>query len=87
MATYTVTIPDDLVAEADTAARRTNERQPANQRQPGPLTFGDAEATDVIYQWLHNLIIVNLQQEQDIFQAALASGASVIPQSLMDFIG
>lgn len=31
--------------------------------------------------------IVNLQQEQDIFQAALASGASVIPQSLMDFIG
>jgi flagellar hook-associated protein 3 FlgL len=31
--------------------------------------------------------IVNLQQEQDIFQAALASGAAVIPQSLMDFIG
>jgi flagellin-like hook-associated protein FlgL len=31
--------------------------------------------------------IVNLQQEQDVFQAALASGASVIPQSLMDFIG
>ena len=31
--------------------------------------------------------IVNLQQEQDVFQAALSSGASVIPQSLMDFIG
>lgn len=31
--------------------------------------------------------IVNLQQEQDVFQAALASGSSVIPQSLMDFIG
>jgi len=31
--------------------------------------------------------IVNLQQEQDVFQAALASGNSVIPQSLMDFIG
>jgi flagellar hook-associated protein 3 FlgL len=31
--------------------------------------------------------IVNLQQEQDVFQAALASGASIIPQSLMDFIG
>jgi hypothetical protein len=30
---------------------------------------------------------VNLQQEQDVFQAALASGASIIPQSLMDFIG
>ena len=30
--------------------------------------------------------IVNLRQEQDIFQAALASGSSVIPQSLMDFI-
>lgn len=31
--------------------------------------------------------IVNLQQEQDVFQSALASGASIIPQSLMDFIG
>ncbi len=31
--------------------------------------------------------IVNLQQEQDVFQAALASGSTVIPQSLMDFIG
>ncbi|MFC1525847.1 flagellar hook-associated protein FlgL [Candidatus Latescibacterota bacterium] len=30
--------------------------------------------------------IVNLQQEQDVFQAALASGNAVIPQSLMDFI-
>ncbi|MBI2502352.1 MAG: flagellar hook-associated protein FlgL [Candidatus Latescibacteria bacterium] len=31
--------------------------------------------------------IVNLRQEQDVFQAALSSGNSVIPQSLMDFIG
>ena len=31
--------------------------------------------------------IVSLQQEQDVFQAALASGNSLIPQSLMDFIG
>lgn len=31
--------------------------------------------------------IVNLQQEQDVFQAALASGNTVVPQSLMDFIG
>lgn len=31
--------------------------------------------------------IVSLQQEQDVFQSALASGNSVIPQSLMDFIG
>ena len=31
--------------------------------------------------------IVSLRQEQDVFQAALASGSSVIPQSLMDFIG
>ncbi|MEW6749564.1 MAG: flagellar hook-associated protein FlgL [Candidatus Latescibacterota bacterium] len=30
--------------------------------------------------------IVSLQQEQDVFQAALASGTSVVPQSLMDFI-
>ena len=30
--------------------------------------------------------IVNLRQEQDVFQAALASGSTVIPQSLMDFI-
>lgn len=30
--------------------------------------------------------IVNLRQEQDVFQAALASGSSLIPQSLMDFI-
>jgi len=31
--------------------------------------------------------IVNLRQEQDVFQAALSSGGSVVPQSLMDFIG
>jgi flagellar hook-associated protein 3 FlgL len=31
--------------------------------------------------------IVNLRQEQDVFQAALTSGGSVVPQSLMDFIG
>jgi len=31
--------------------------------------------------------IVNLSQEQDVFQAALASGRSIIPQSLMDFLG
>ena len=31
--------------------------------------------------------IVNLRQEQDVFQAALASGSMVIPDSLMDFIG
>ena len=31
--------------------------------------------------------IVNLRQEEDVFQAALASGNSVIQQSLMDFIG
>ena len=31
--------------------------------------------------------IVNLRQEEDVFQAALASGNMVIPQSLMDFIG
>lgn len=31
--------------------------------------------------------IVSLRQEQDVFQAALASGNSVVPQSLMDFIG
>ena len=30
--------------------------------------------------------IVNLRQEQDVFQAALASGRTVIPQSLMDFL-
>jgi flagellar hook-associated protein 3 FlgL len=30
--------------------------------------------------------IVNLTQEQDVFQAALASGNTIIPQSLMDFI-
>ena len=30
--------------------------------------------------------IVNLQQGQDVFQAALASGNAVIPQSLMDFL-
>ena len=30
--------------------------------------------------------IVNLQQEQDVFQAALASGSTVIPKSLMDFL-
>jgi flagellar hook-associated protein 3 FlgL len=31
--------------------------------------------------------IVNLRQEQDVFQAALSSGGAVVPQSLMDFIG
>jgi flagellar hook-associated protein 3 FlgL len=31
--------------------------------------------------------IVNLRQEQDIFQAALATGNTIVPQSLMDFIG
>ena len=31
--------------------------------------------------------IVSLQEEQDVFQAALASGNTVVPQSLMDFIG
>ena len=31
--------------------------------------------------------IVNLRQEEDVFQAALASGNMIIPQSLMDFIG
>jgi flagellar hook-associated protein 3 FlgL len=31
-------------------------------------------------------VIVNLTQEQDVFQAALASGNTIIPQSLMDFI-
>lgn len=31
--------------------------------------------------------IVNLRQEQDVFQAALSSGGSIVPQSLMDFIG
>ena len=31
--------------------------------------------------------IVNLRQEEDVFQAALASGNMVIQQSLMDFIG
>ncbi len=30
--------------------------------------------------------IVNLSQEQNVFQAALASGNTIIPQSLMDFI-
>ncbi len=30
--------------------------------------------------------IMSLRQEQDVFQAALASGNTVIPQSLMDFI-
>ena len=30
--------------------------------------------------------IVNLRQEQDVFQAALTSGSTVIPQSLMDFL-
>ncbi len=31
--------------------------------------------------------IVSLRQEQDVFQAALASGGALVPQSLMDFIG
>ena len=31
--------------------------------------------------------IVSLREEEDVFQAALASGGSIIPQSLMDFIG
>ena len=31
--------------------------------------------------------ILNLRQEEDVFQAALASGSMVIQQSLMDFIG
>jgi len=31
--------------------------------------------------------IVSLAEEEDVFQAALASGGSIIPQSLMDFIG
>lgn len=31
--------------------------------------------------------IVSLREEEDVFHAALASGGSIIPQSLMDFIG
>jgi flagellar hook-associated protein 3 FlgL len=30
--------------------------------------------------------VVNLRQEQDVFQAALSSGTALIPQTLMDFI-
>ena len=66
MATFTITIPDDIVAEANEAAARTNDRQPAKERQLGPLAFGDKEATDVVYQWLHNLIITDFQQSQAI---------------------
>ena len=30
--------------------------------------------------------IVNLRQQQDVFQAALSSGNSAVPQSLIDFL-
>jgi flagellar hook-associated protein 3 FlgL len=30
--------------------------------------------------------VVNLQQQQDVYQAALSTGTALIPQTLMDFI-
>lgn len=72
MATFTVTIPDDILAEALAAATAINQRQPANQRQPEPLAFGDPEATDTIVQHLQNLIIGNIQQA-----AAIATDTDV----------
>ena len=62
MATFTVTIPDDILAEALAAASAINQRQPANERQPEPLTFADTEATDIVFQHLQNLIVGNMQQ-------------------------
>lgn len=70
MATFTVTIPDGIVQESIAAARSINDRQRQEDRQPEPLIFGDTEATDVVYQWLHNLIISDLQQTSDASRAA-----------------
>ncbi len=72
MATFTVTIDDSVVTEALAAATAINQRQPAEQRQPEPLTFGDPEATDIIRQHLHNLIVGNMNQAAAIATEAAA---------------
>ena len=61
MATFTVTVPDPIVAEALAAAGRINARLPEADRQKA-LAFTDVEATDIIFQWLQNLILNDLQQ-------------------------
>lgn len=78
MATFTVTIPDDILAEALAAAAAINQRQPANERQAEPLPFGDTEATDIVFQYLQNLIVANLQQ------AAAIAGETDVRAKLTD---
>jgi len=64
---FTVTIPDALILEALTAADSINNRQRAEDRQPYPgLVFTDVEVTEIVRQWLHNIIISDLGQRQQI---------------------
>lgn len=78
MATLTVTIADDILTEALAAATAINQRQPASDRQPEPLTFGDEEASDIVFQYLQNLIINNMQQ------AAAIAGETDVRAKLAD---
>ena len=63
-----IDIPDQLIADALTASTRINQRQPEQDRKPEPLTFTDADATDVIFNFLTGLIIADLQQTAQIDQ-------------------
>ena len=72
MATLTITIANDIVAEALAAATDINQRLPAKERQPEPLTFTDKEAADIISPYLNNLILTNLNQANAITSEAAA---------------
>ena len=83
----TIEIPDQLVADAIAAANRINDRQAEGMRQPGPLTFGQAEARDCATQFLQNLLLSDIRQahevqaERDIRdkQAAIATQLQAAP--------
>ncbi len=63
---FTITIDALTVTEALAAATQINRRKREAERQPEPLTFNDEEASDVVFQWLQNLILSDLQQADQV---------------------
>jgi hypothetical protein len=79
----TIDIPDQLITEALDAATLINQRLPAQQRQPEPLTFGVQEAGEVITTWLTNLILTDLAQSAQVANEKAANDKRAAIQAIV----
>lgn len=83
---FTVTVPDTLITSVVAAANRINDRLPADQRQPTPITLEAKDIQAFVQNHLGSILRSDLEQDVQLTGKKTVSDAQVIIDGELDTI-